>query len=178
MNFRITEALFLICWIISLAPINAPAVDVCDRPREILKKIYGEDDFKLEIQGALNSQLSEFSAFGIGTAYCNELLLDLESKFPNKVNSLTLTISEIIQRSIDFQSFRLKTYLSSGVSPKRYFGFLDELGDTGIYETILREVIIEGVQSANDFAAAKALHSRISEKEVVVTFLAEGGAPS
>jgi len=75
-----------------------------------------------------------------------------------------------------FERFRRASYLTSGVVPKRYFGFFDEAGDTAAYETVLRRSIIDGVRLANDYAAAKGLSVRITEQEVAITFLAEGGA--
>ncbi len=77
---------------------------------------------------------------------------------------------------VAFQRFRLDTYLSSGVDPKRYFGFLDERGDTAPAEALLRHTIEDAVPLVNRYAAAKGATVRITEMEVAVTFLAEGGA--
>jgi len=75
-----------------------------------------------------------------------------------------------------FERFRRESYLASGVAPKRYFGFFDETGDTAAYETVLRRAVIDGVRAANEYAAANGLTVRITEQEVAITFLAEGGA--
>ncbi|HEY1290305.1 MAG TPA: hypothetical protein VGF58_18395 [Burkholderiales bacterium] len=75
-----------------------------------------------------------------------------------------------------FERFRRESYVASGVAPKRYFGFFDETGDTAAHETVLRRAVIDGVRVANEFAAANGLKVRITEQEVAITFLAEGGA--
>lgn len=75
-----------------------------------------------------------------------------------------------------FERFRRETYLASGVVPKRYIGFFDEAGDTAAYETVMRHAVVEGVRLANDYATSKGLAVRITEQEVAITFLAEGGA--
>lgn len=75
-----------------------------------------------------------------------------------------------------FERFRRESYISSGVAPKRYFGLFDEAGDTAAYETILRRAIIDGARLANEFAAEEEFAARVTEKELALTFIAEGGA--
>jgi hypothetical protein len=75
-----------------------------------------------------------------------------------------------------FERFRLEATLSSGVTPKRYFGFFDEKGDTARYETTLRETVTAVVALANAHADRHGLAARVTDIEVAVTFLAEGGA--
>jgi hypothetical protein len=77
---------------------------------------------------------------------------------------------------IAFEAFRLDRYLTASVVPKRYLGFLDERGDTAAAETVLRETLEAAVPIANGFAEQHHLTARITEMEVAVTFLAEGGA--
>ena len=49
-------------------------------------------------------------------------------------------------------------------------------GDTARHEKILREIVHESVPILNKFAEEQALEVQITDKEVVITFLAEGGA--
>lgn len=83
---------------------------------------------------------------------------------------------DVMTPGADYERFRVDTYLSSGVAPKRYFGFFDERGDTAAAEAELRDTTIRAVAIANAFASDAGLPVRITEKEVAVTFLAEGGA--
>jgi len=115
-------------------------------------------------------------ASGLAEAFCRELGADLEEKFSAQRNGLQLSATDIVRHGILFEGFRVDTYLSSGVAPKRYFGFFDEQGDTAEYEKEIRATVIDGVRIANEYAVSRGLKSRLSEMEVAITFLAEGGA--
>ncbi len=62
------------------------------------------------------------------------------------------------------------------MTPKRYFGFFDEQGDTAPYERALRETVERAVAIVNAEAARRGSAIRVTELDVAVTFLAEGGA--
>ncbi|MBL8956860.1 MAG: hypothetical protein JNK82_39165 [Myxococcaceae bacterium] len=83
---------------------------------------------------------------------------------------------DIVTAGADYDRFLVDTYLSSGVAPKKYFGFFDERGDTAAAEAELRDTVIRAVALTNAYAAEKNLDVRVTEKEVAVTFFAEGGA--
>jgi hypothetical protein len=91
-------------------------------------------------------------------------------------SGLTFTANDLELHAIQYERFRVETYLTSGVSPKRYFGFFDEQGDTAAHERILRRTISGAVPIINDYARTLGLPVQITDKEVAVTFLAEGGA--
>jgi hypothetical protein len=87
-----------------------------------------------------------------------------------------LTGEDIRRTIIDYEAFKVEAFISAGVFPKRYFGFFDLKWDTAAYERRLRVTCHAAVAEANAYLAAHALSFRISDAEVAVTFLAEGGA--
>lgn len=112
----------------------------------------------------------------IGAGHFALLALAIASRPPALAQPQPAPGTRAVPDSDSFERFRREGYLASGVAPKRYFGFFDETGDTAAYETVLRRSVIDGVRLANDYAAAKGLTVRITEQEVAITFLAEGGA--
>ena len=87
-----------------------------------------------------------------------------------------LTARTIRRTVVDYEAFKLATYVSAGVFPKRYFGYFDLVWDTAAYEKRLRSVVHRAVAIANAGLAAEGSPVRITDAEVAITFLAEGGA--
>jgi len=116
------------------------------------------------------ARLGRFAALGAAKATALYLAAALPRSAPVDVRARGIPL-DMKSRAIDFERFRVATTISSGVVPKRYFGFVDELGDTAAYETALRETI----QASLDVLAPRA-RVPVSEMELAVTFLAEGGA--
>jgi hypothetical protein len=77
--------------------------------------------------------------------------------------------------AIGFERFRLAVYLSSGVAPKYYRGFFDEQGNTAEAERVLRKTVQAAVATVNQFAERTGRAARLTEMDVAVTFIAEGG---
>ncbi len=85
--------------------------------------------------------------------------------------------AEVLRRTvIDYEVFRAKTFVSSGVFPKRYFGYFDERWDTADFERSMRRTIIQAVRIANEHLKEAKFEIRVTEMEIAVTFIAEGGA--
>src|SRR5262249_55029503 len=112
----------------------------------------------------------------LGAGHLALLALAVASRPPVRAQPEPPPGARAVPDSDGFERFRRESYLASGVAPKRYFGFFDETGDTAAYETVLRRGVIDGVRLANEYAAQKGLTVRITEQEVAITFLAEGGA--
>ena len=49
-----------------------------------------------------------------------------------------LTPERVRRDIVDYEAFKLQTYVTSGVTPKRYFGYLDGELDTAEEERVLR----------------------------------------
>jgi hypothetical protein len=91
---------------------------------------------------------------------------------PSELNDV-----EVLERTVvDYEAFRLSAYSRSGVSPKRYFGYLDGLNDTAEEERVLRRTAAGCTRAANAWLASEGSSLRVDDQEIVVTFLAEGGA--
>jgi len=103
-------------------------------------------------------------------------LADKQALPPVNGEPFTLTCDEVKRTVIDYEIFKLATYLSAGVFPKRYFGYFDERWDTAAHERVLREITHGAVKLINDEQQKKGSATRVSDIEVAVTFIAEGGA--
>jgi hypothetical protein len=148
----------------------------CALAERLLLKHFSSSDEQRELRSAFGIQLEKFSQPGLAQTYCHELQINLVAKLLDQTNPLKLTSKQVLQQAINYEGFRIETYLSAGVSPKRYFGFFDEQGDTAELERIARVTIIDAVKITNQYAKQAKLKTQITEKEVAVTFLAEGGA--
>lgn len=115
----------------------------------------------------------------IETALWVQIALNLEAKralTPVNGHPFPLTAGKIRRTVVDYEAFKLTSYVRSGVFPKRYFGYFDLIWDTAAYEKRLRSVVHRAVAIANGGLAAEGSPLRITDAEVAITFLAEGGA--
>jgi hypothetical protein len=87
-----------------------------------------------------------------------------------------MSARELERTVVDYEVFKMETWVASGVFPKRYFGYFDEKWDTAADEKTLKETTRAAVKVVNAWATKKKLAVRATEAEVAVTFLAEGGA--
>lgn len=90
--------------------------------------------------------------------------------------ALPMSADAIRRTVIGYEGFKLSAYVEGGVFPKRYFGYLDGQGDTAAYEARLERAARASVEVLNAWQAEQGRPVRVSEQEVIVTFLAEGGA--
>lgn len=86
------------------------------------------------------------------------------------------TRDDVERRVIGFEAWRLETFVAAGVFPKRYFGYLDGRADTGPDERRVRAAIRTGVATANRYLEKRGDTIRITEAEIAVTWISEGGA--
>lgn len=77
---------------------------------------------------------------------------------------------------IDYEVWKYQSYVSSGVFPKRYFGYFDEKWDTAAREKQLKETTHSAVAVINAYQAKKKAVVRLTDAEVSVTIVAEGAA--
>ncbi len=122
--------------------------------------------------------LGEIAAEGpkgaAGRAFVQGQIADsLEEK---QAAGLALTADQVLRTVVQFELFKFRAFVTSGVFPKRYFGYFDELGDTAARETELKQVVVAAVDELDRYQRGRAATVRVSCAEVAVTFLAEGGA--
>lgn len=98
---------------------------------------------------------------------------NLEAK---RAAGFPLQVERIRREVIGYEAFKMETFVATGVFPKRYFGYLDEAWDTARYETRLKTVARASVRACNRWLETQRAAFRVTEQEIVVTFLAEGGA--
>jgi hypothetical protein len=91
-------------------------------------------------------------------------------------NRFPLTKQQVMRQVADFEIFRLETFIRSGVFPRRYFGYFDEIWDTAKYETRLRKAIHKATKVANDYLEQTGESIRHTEMELAVFYVSEGGA--
>ncbi len=84
--------------------------------------------------------------------------------------------TRIRRQVIEAEAFKLETFVTAGVFPKRYFGYLDEQQDTAAYETRLKAAARKSARACNRWLENAHAAFRVTEQEIIVTFLAEGGA--
>lgn len=140
----------------------------CSLLSQALRVSYGEVIVK-----AFDEELDRLQEMPFRELYCAELEENIRRK---RERGAPLSLQSIEWHAVKFERFRVETFRRAGVVPKRYFGFFDGAGDTALYEAMLKDTVIHGVDLTNRFASSQGLPTRVSEKEVAITFLAEGGA--
>ena len=88
----------------------------------------------------------------------------------------TLDPATLERTVVGYELFKAETFARAGVFPKRYFGYFDEQHDTAAHERRMRQTIVRAVQIANAYLAEVGSKVRITDMEVAITFIAEGGA--
>jgi hypothetical protein len=84
--------------------------------------------------------------------------------------------ARIRKQIIDAEAFKLEAYIATGVFPKRYFGYLDEQRDTAEYEVRMKTAARKAARACNRWLDNSHSPFHVTEQEIIVTFLAEGGA--
>lgn len=87
-----------------------------------------------------------------------------------------MNYQDIQNTVIDYEMFKLEAYISSGVFPKRYFGYFDEKWDTQKEERILKDTVHRSVKLINDYQKKRNKTVRLTDIAVAITFISEGGA--
>ena len=148
----------------------------CQEATPLIKELITEQSAQEHLLDVLDGYQNNLSEMGLNEFYCHQVALNLTAKKLALPRGATFSPSDIENRTFGYELFKLKTYLSSSVTPKLYFGFFDEQGDTAEYEKIVRLTISKAVKVINDYAILKHLPVLLTEKEIAITFLAEGGA--
>lgn len=86
------------------------------------------------------------------------------------------TLAELRRTAIEYQAFKIRTHVSSGVFPKKYFGYFDRRGDTARHERTMCRTVRVATDAANLYLEASGASFAVTDAEIAVTFIAEGGA--
>ena len=112
-------------------------------------------------------------ADGVGNRYVEHVAASLRDK---AMVDLRLPQDTLGRTVIDYEAFKASAYVTSGVFPKRYFGFFDLRHDTAAQERTVLQTTRACVRALNALQAKRKRSIRLTEIEVAVTFYAEGGA--
>ncbi len=188
MNLKFLTALLL--FVISVPGTALPSALLAkDELRAVLGyfvKEKAEIEKLVVVLAAESRKLEEKMAAIGGTAGKDQLRLQLRRqvvanlrakiKLSPPGSTFPLRADEIERSVIGYERFKLEKYVSSGVFPKRYFGYFDCKYDTAADEIRLRRTVKQAVTIVNQLQEQKKSPLRISDAEVAVTFIAEGGA--
>jgi hypothetical protein len=89
---------------------------------------------------------------------------------------LPVDAERIRRQAIQWESWRLERYVSAGVFPKTYFGFFDRAWDTARHEETMLETVGCTRRIINAWQEERERPVRVTDAEIAVTFIAEGGA--
>lgn len=108
--------------------------------------------------------------------YCLALSENIAAKLASAREGVAFDDRTLIDTAVRYEAFRVTAFRNAGVSPKRYYGFLDGHGATAAYERQLLDVATRVSALLNAYAAKQGLKITVAPKEIVVTQIAEGGA--
>lgn len=112
-------------------------------------------------------------------ALLDQVCANLEAKAALRGSSgetFPLSADDVRRTVVDYEAFKLSAYASSGVSPKRYFGYFDRRWDTAEHEQRLVEVIRASTPVINAWLTEQGEPWTVNDMEIAVTWVAEGGA--
>lgn len=89
---------------------------------------------------------------------------------------LVTTPSQAHTIILGFEAYKAQTYVTSGVYPRTYFGYLDADGDTAAEELRVVRAVRASTDAANAWLAEQGLAWRVTDQEIAITWIAEGGA--
>lgn len=89
---------------------------------------------------------------------------------------LTTSTEQARREIIQFEAWQARSFVTSGVFPKRYFGFVDAQGDSAALELRVMRSVRASTDACNRWLEANEIPWRVTDQELVVTWIAEGGA--
>ena len=115
-------------------------------------------------------------AEGVREAVLAHIEANLREKAERPDGPFPLTAEDIERRVVDWEAFRAEAFVTSGVFPKRYFGYVDGKGDTAAEEARVHRAVAASVDAGNAWLDDQGVEWRITDAEVLTTWLSEGGA--
>lgn len=148
----------------------------CQSALAEVSKLTSESGATAAIETALSAQITKLAKPTWAPGYCQAIADNFASKATSVSEGLTFSTKTLLTTAVEFEAFRITTFRNSGVSPMRYFGYLDERGRAATYEKKLKTVATRVAPILNAYAAQKKLGVTVTPKEIVITHIAEGGA--
>ncbi len=94
----------------------------------------------------------------------------------DRQQDLPVDAERIRRQVLDWEAFKLERYVSSGVFPKTWFGYFDLAWDSADRERSLRGTTVCTRRIINSWQEERGSPVRVTDAEVALTFIAEGGA--
>ena len=129
-----------------------------------------------EVEAAFSDTLNALPNPAWALGYCAALSQNLKDKDISLTEGVSFPPKNMIATAIQYEAFRIQAFHDSGVSPKRFFGFLDEQGKSAVQEKQLKDVATQAAVLLNAYGARNGIKTTVTPKEIIVTHLAEGGA--
>jgi hypothetical protein len=129
-----------------------------------------------EIETAFQNAFASLENRAWAASFCNAVFENATDKQGSKNEGATFSQKQLAQTAMQYEAFRLNAFKSSGVSPKRFFGFLDEQGKSAAQEKQLKDIATRSAKLLNDYGVKNRINVNVTPKEIIVTHLAEGGA--
>lgn len=156
---------------------------------ERIATLIGDEQAVARLVSAFQSQADQLSKHlialdqnatreNVGGILRRNVLRNLDEKIRMRTIDPVYSLSEndLERTVIGYEAFKLETFVTAGVFPKRYFGYFDERYDTAPHEGRLRQATRQAVQIINAYQTKRGSALAITDMEVAVTFIAEGGA--
>jgi len=125
------------------------------------------------------SAIAEIDSVRIASVLEREVIRNLEAKRRLRAGQLgpfPLTAEELLRTVVEYEIWKLRTYLLSGVFAKRYFGYVDRKWDTAAEEETMLRLAADVVAAINAYQEERGRPTRLTDLEVIVTYLSEGAA--
>lgn len=150
--------------------------DVCRAALDSVERLTEEQGARDAISAAISAQLGALANATWSKGYCRALSDNFVAKEASRAEGASFSVRSLLSSAVEFEAFRIASFRNSGVAPKRYFGFLDEIGAAGEYEKRLKRVATRAAAMLNAYADRKGLGVTVTPKEIIVTHIAEGAA--
>jgi hypothetical protein len=187
MNVRVVAALV----VITLSWINCATADPaaeapsnrvietnkrCEEALENIHALISDQAAADRVKTALDREIGNLNNPAWAPGYCQAISDNLSAKLASSLEGVRFNDETLIETAVRYEAFRIKAFRNTGVSPKRYFGFLDERGKTAAYERTLKSIAARIAILLNAYSEKNGLNITVTPKEIIVTQLAEGGA--
>lgn len=171
----------LIFLLASLSSIASPPPHDASLHALLAETVRASPEERSDLQAHLHDQARSL-AVDLGEpsavqAWSAALRAEVRDRLETRHAAGLLTTPEQARRLIiDFETYKVRGYVGSGVYPRRYFGYLDATGNTAAEELRVVRTVRACTDVANAWLAEQGLEWRVTDQEIVVTWISEGGA--
>jgi hypothetical protein len=152
------------------------AIPVCAQSAEQLRAYFETPAQMAKVEEAFSATVNALPKPAWAMGYCKAVSDNVLAKDVSLGEGASFPPKTMIETAVHYEAFRVKAFHDGGVSPKRFFGFLDEQGKSAAQEKQLKDVATRAAALLNAYGAKHGIKATVTPKEIIVTHLAEGGA--